>query len=220
MIERMLSVALCVWMASASLAAASIQTKAPEALRQNIGKAACNATNGVYRGRIVDVAYYSPPGQGASWVYVVEREGRRQNAPPDNTTVADRCPDGQPTGSAPAVQGRTAPAAGPPVISPAMQKVATEFSGRLVAYKGQLTELSLSSRIVARWTSQRCEMTEGEVIDFLISLHRGHPGPINANIEATRECGGKSRLFKTTGARFQLYRTGKINDPEILKGLS
>lgn len=71
------------------------------ALRVNVGKNACNAINGAYRGRIVDVAHYTAAGQSSSAVYVVEREGRRSNAPPGNTTVVTgNCPDGQPGSAA------------------------------------------------------------------------------------------------------------------------
>jgi hypothetical protein len=58
---------------AASLVANAQQSRpsAPTALRQNIGKALCNATNGVLRGRIVDVALYSAAGQagnGCTWL--------------------------------------------------------------------------------------------------------------------------------------------------------
>lgn len=67
------------------------------ALRANVGKNACNAANGAYRGRIVDVTHYSAAGQSPSAVYVVERQGRRINAPSGNTSVVTgNCPDGQP----------------------------------------------------------------------------------------------------------------------------
>ncbi len=187
-------------------------------LRTNIGKAACNQVNGVYRGRIVDVTLYSASGQSPELVYVVERDGRRQNAPVGNTTVADRCPDGQPAPDS------TAPASGQSAIAaevePSLQAVAAEFTGRLQAYQGTLNVLKMSSRgLNARWTSQRCDMTEGEVIDLLLSINRGHPDPFNQGIEAERSCGGTARRFSAAPCRFQQYRTGKINDPEILRGL-
>ena len=65
------------------------------AMRRNIGMAACNATNGAYRGQIVGVMLYQAAGQDATWVYEVERDGRRTNAPSGNTTVAEQCDDGQ-----------------------------------------------------------------------------------------------------------------------------
>src|SRR5688572_10777450 len=79
------------------------------ALRANVGKSACNPTNGVYRGRIVDVTTYSASGQSPELVYVVERDGRRLNAPVGNTTVAERCPDGQPARSSSAPSDSPAP---------------------------------------------------------------------------------------------------------------
>jgi hypothetical protein len=81
--------------AAAFTLACSSTTDRTAQLRANIGKAACNQVNGVYRGRIVDVTMYSGAGQSPALVYVVERDGRRHNAPVGNTTVADRCPDGQ-----------------------------------------------------------------------------------------------------------------------------
>jgi hypothetical protein len=62
-------------------------------------------------------------------------------------------------------------------------------------------------------------MLEGEVIDFLISLHRGHPGKVSGNIKAERVCSGETRVFETTAGRFDQYRTGQMNDIAILSGL-
>lgn len=188
------------------------------ALRANIGKSACNQTNGVYRGRIVDVTAYSASGQSPELVYVVERDGRRQNAPVRNTTVAEVCLDGQPTHSGSAKTGSPAP----PVadVDSNLQAVATEFSRRLRAYQGSLAYLKVSSGTLnAKWTSQRCDMTEGEVIDLLLSINRGHPAPFAHGIEAERTCGGTVRKFSAAAGRFQEYRTGRINDPEMLRGL-
>jgi hypothetical protein len=194
------------------------------ALRGNIGKVACNATNGVYVGRIVDVTRYSAAGQRATLVYVVEREreGRRLNAPPANTVVvADRCSDGQPAaGPSTTPLSPSDPATPSAQIDPALVSVATEFSRRLVAHQGDLQELrSTGGTIRAKWSSKRCEMTEAEVIDFLLSLNRGHPAGLAENIEAERTCKGSVQTFSATGDRFQQYRTGKINDADILRGL-
>lgn len=46
-------------------------------LRPNMEKLACNATNGAYRSRIVDVALYAASGQTPALVYVVELDDRR-----------------------------------------------------------------------------------------------------------------------------------------------
>src|SRR6266545_4026933 len=99
-------------------------------LRPNVGKVACNATNGVYVGRIVDVTVYSASGQPPAPVYVVERDGRRRNAPPGNTVIVpDRCSDGQP---APSASTTPQPRPSPAKVDPALASVATEFSRRLV----------------------------------------------------------------------------------------
>lgn len=71
----------------------------------------------------------------------------------------------------------------------------------------------------AAWTSQRCDMIEGEVVDLLLSINRGDPGPFKDGIEGERTCGGAVRRFSAAPGRFEQYRTGKINDPEILRGL-
>jgi hypothetical protein len=70
-------------------------------MRRNIGPNACNATNGVYRGNIVDVTSYAAVGQQRSLIYVVERDGVRSNAPPGNVVIADRRPDGEPETQSP-----------------------------------------------------------------------------------------------------------------------
>ena len=101
-----------------------------------------------------------------------------------------------------------------------LQAVAAEFSGRLRAYQGSLAYLKVSSGTLnAKWTSQRCNMTEGEVIDLLLSINRGHPASFAQGIVAERTCGGTVRKFSAAAGRFEEYRTGLINDPEILKGL-
>jgi hypothetical protein len=191
-------------------------------MRLNIGKVACNATNGVYVGRIVDVAMYSAVGQAASPVYVVEREpaGRRQNSPPGNTVVVpDRCSDGQPATQAQALRG-SAPASAPVTVDPTLANVATEFSRRLINLHGTLQSLqSRDGTITVKWTSAHCDMAEGEVIDFLLSLNRGHPGKVNEAIAAERTCEGSTRRFATTAERVEEYRAGRINDTEILRGL-
>jgi hypothetical protein len=62
-------------------------------------------------------------------------------------------------------------------------------------------------------------MVEAEIIDFMLSLNRGHAAPVKVNIAARIVCGGKTRIFQTTASNFELYRAGKINDLAILKGL-
>jgi hypothetical protein len=190
------------------------------ALRVNVGKVACNATNGVYVGRVVDVTMYSAVEQAATPVYVVERDGRRLNAPPSNTIVADdRCADGQPPPESPGIP-RPATTMDSPRIDPGLGPVATEFSGRLRTSQGELLELAVArGTITAKWSSHRCDMTEAEVIDFLLSLNHGHSARVTNRIRAERSCGGSMQVFETTGARFEQYRAGRINDAEILRGL-
>lgn len=191
-------------------------------LRGNIGKIACNATNGVYVGRIVDVTSYNTAGQATTLIYVVERDGRRRNAPTGNTVIVDgRCPVGQPElGASIAASGPERAAAPLVKVDPALSSVALEFSQRLGVVQGELLELrSVGGSIAAKWSSKHCDMTEGEVIDFLLSLNRGHPAVLTESIQVERICDGSVRTFGTTGSRFQEYRTGRINDVEILRGL-
>jgi hypothetical protein len=190
------------------------------ALRVNIGKVACNATNGMYVGPIVDVRMYSAAGQAASPVYVVERDGRLINRQPENTVVvAERCSDGQPTVP---VQKTSAPRAvtDSGTVDSELANVEVEFKRRLLPYQGNLRELSESSGIITvKWTSQRCDMTEGEVIDFLLSLIRHHRTKISGSIRAQRTCESSTRAFETTGKIFEQYRDGQVNDAEILRSL-
>ena len=197
---------LCLGLAVFLGAAIAADTQGPgrdpeeDRLRSNIGKPACNATNGAYRGRVVDVVRYQPTGQVAQWVFIVEREGRRTRVPPGNAVIAGTCVSER----EPVEGSATAPDKS---VSPALQGVATEFGRRLVAHRGQLIRLeSQGSVIKGRWTSQRCDIVEGAVIDFLTSLHRGHPAPVTSAIEAEFDCGGSARSFRASAAMFQSYR--------------
>ena len=70
--------------------------KVPANLESNLGSNACNATNGMFRGRILGVR--KEPG-GTTWVYVVDRNDTVGSAPVDNVNVVpatSKCPDGEP----------------------------------------------------------------------------------------------------------------------------
>jgi hypothetical protein len=60
-------------------------------MRQNIGKVACNARTGGYRGRVVDVETYAARGQGSMPVYVIEQNGRRQSAAANIVSFTGPC---------------------------------------------------------------------------------------------------------------------------------
>lgn len=105
-------------------------------------------------------------------------------------------------------------------LNPATEQVRAEFTKRLGAYQGELQLLDVGpAGVTAKWTSGRCEMLEGEVVDFLISLHRGHRGKLPGGIKAERVCSGQPRVFETTADQFEQYRKGQINDATILRGL-
>ena len=55
---------------------------------------------------------------------------------------------------------------------------------------------------------------EPEVIDLLISVHRTTKK--SPTIVGARTCEGQERKFRIAGSRFQLYRTGQLNDIQIL----
>ena len=100
-------------------------------------------------------------------------------------------------------------------IDPAMQGTAAEFSSRLTRYDGTLLELTRTGdSINAYWTSNKCDSYEPEIIDLLISVHRTLTE--SPSIRGQRVCEARTRTFKIAGNRFQQYRTGQINDPQIL----
>jgi len=107
---------------------------------------------------------------------------------------------------------------------PRVNAVAQEFKKRLNYYQGSLLALTLSQQrvLVAKWTSKKCDYLEPEVIDLLISIHRGMPtGPGPKLIKGERTCSGKVNTYSLTGDRFRQYRTGQgnVNDIEVLKGI-
>ena len=109
---------------------------------------------------------------------------------------------------------------GAPTNDSTAEAVRSEFAKRLTAYSGDLQRLELvSGGIRAQWSSRRCEMAEGEVIDLLISIHRGHPSPVTGDIRAQRTCAAETRTFEAAAAQFEQYRSGQINDAAILKNL-
>ena len=108
----------------------------------------------------------------------------------------------------------------PDPVKQAADRVRAEFTKRLVAYQGELESLEITpAGVSAKWKSNQCDMIAGEVIDFLISLHRGHPDTVFGTITGERACGGTSRVFKTAAGQFDQYRAGKISDTVVLSGL-
>ena len=67
-------------------------------------------------------------------------------------------------------------------------------------------------------SSLKCDDVEGEVVDLLISIHREFKGTVTA-ISGERECGGRTRKYVLSGQDFAKYRSGKMNDAAVLKGL-
>ena len=101
------------------------------------------------------------------------------------------------------------------LFDPAVQPTVKEFVRRLKQYDGGLLGLSLTAgTLSARWRSAKCDHFEPEVIDLLISVNRTIKE--SPTIAAERECGGTTRTFRIPAKRFQQYRTGQINDSQIL----
>jgi hypothetical protein len=103
-------------------------------------------------------------------------------------------------------------------IDASLKSTATEFRGRLVQYGGSLQSMVLNGGTVsAAWTSSKCDYFEAEVIDLLLSVNRTQKS--SPSIRGTRACLSKNRTFSIDAATFQRYRTGKIGDSEVLKGI-
>jgi hypothetical protein len=119
-----------------------------------------------------------------------------------------------PPPQSPVREQAAAPAA--PQIDPAVQPTANEFRGRLGRnVQGNLLAMSTDSdTLTVRWSSSKCDYFEPEVIDLLISVHRTIKQ--SPTIIGARICEGQTRKFKIASSRFQLYRTGQLNDAQIL----
>jgi hypothetical protein len=140
------------------------------------------------------------------WVYKVNREGRIINSPVDNVTVKDT----------PSTLGCTIAPVANAQIDPAVQATAKEFGGRLGQYGGQVEALTIKANtLIAQWSSAKCDYLEPEVIDLLLSVNRTIKE--SPTIAGERMCGGDKRTFTISGNRFQQYRTGAINDTQILR---
>ena len=96
--------------------------------------------------------------------------------------------------------------------------VAKEFSDRLRQnVGGRLVSMTeRAGTIEARWTSPKCDWAEPEVIDLLLSVNREFRSAIT-RISGQRECAGRTRTYTLSGADFERYRKGQINDAEVLK---
>lgn len=104
-------------------------------------------------------------------------------------------------------------------VDPAMQRVASEFERRLVYYNGKLLSLTFDKgRVAANWSSQKCDWVKEETVDLAISINRGNIGPIRG-IDINRSCDSSEKTFRISGAKFNAYKSGEINDAQFLEGL-
>lgn len=104
-------------------------------------------------------------------------------------------------------------------VDPAMQSVASEFERRLGYYSGKLLSLTFDKgRVAANWSSQKCDWVKEEIVDLAISINRGQIGPING-IDINRSCDSKVKTFRISGAKFNAYKSGQINDAQFLEGI-
>ncbi len=104
-------------------------------------------------------------------------------------------------------------------VDAALQNMASEFRRRLVYYNGKLSSLTLNDgRIIAEWSSQKCDWVREEIIDLAISINRGYSGSVSA-IEIKRTCDSTTKKFTISGAKFNQYKSGQIGDPQFLEGI-
>lgn len=180
-----------------------------DSYRINIGKTAFNSTNGVERGKIVDVEITKI--NGVEFViYKINNGGRIVNAPASNITVND-IPS--------TVSKNPNPVADATKIDSKLENVASEFRGRLADYDGQILSLKLvDNRIDAEWISQKCDYLKPEITDLAISISRGYSNNIDA-IEIKRTCDSTTKKFTISGSKFLQYKSGKIGDPEFLENI-
>lgn len=100
-----------------------------------------------------------------------------------------------------------------------MQSVASEFERRLGYYNGKLLSLTFeNARVAANWSSQKCDWVKEEIVDLAISINRGNVGRISG-IDINRSCDSSVKAFKISGAKFNAYKSGEINDAQFLEGI-
>jgi hypothetical protein len=180
-----------------------------DSYRANIGKTAFNATNGVERGRIVDVEVTRMNGI-EQVIYKINAGGLIVNAPVSNVIVKD-VPSMVAKDPKPIAEGAK--------VDTALENVASEFRGRLAHYDGQILSLTLSNdRINAEWSSQKCDYLKPEIVDLAISINRGYSDTVGA-IEIKRTCDSTTKKFTISGAKFNQYKSGQIGDPQFLEGI-
>lgn len=180
-----------------------------DSYRVNIGKTAFNATNGVEKGKIVDVEVTRING-GEHIVYKINAGGRIVNAPASNVIVKD----------VPSMVAKDPkPIAEEAKVDSELENVASEFRGRLAYYDGQILSLTLDSgRIIAEWNSQKCDYLKQEVTDLAISINREYSGNVN-EIRIKRTCNSATKKFTISGSKFNQYKSGQIGDPQFLEGI-
>jgi hypothetical protein len=97
--------------------------------------------------------------------------------------------------------------------------VASEFSRRLDYYGGRLRSLRIErGRVAAEWESGKCDYLQAEITDLAISINRGYKSRVEA-IDVVRACGSGTTRQAISGAKFERYRAGEINDREFLEGI-
>lgn len=104
-------------------------------------------------------------------------------------------------------------------IDASMQTVASEFERRLGYYDGKLRLLTFENgRVIAKWSSQKCDWIKEEIIDLAISINRGQIGLVN-EIDIDRSCNSKVKVLRISGQKFNAYQSGKMSDTQFLEGV-
>lgn len=180
-----------------------------DSYRVNIGKTAFNAINGIEKGKIVDVEVTQINGV-EHIIYKINAGGRIVNAPASNVIVKD----------VPSMIAKDPkPIAEDAKVDSELENVASEFRSRLAYYDGQILSLTLdNSRIIAEWSSQKCDYLKPEVTDLAISINREYSRNVN-EIEIKRICDSTTKKFTISGSKFKQYKLGKIGDPQFLEGI-
>jgi hypothetical protein len=170
--------------------------------RANIGKIAVTPAGGAELGKIVDVALMN-----GVWKYGVNHAGRITYVPVDRVTAKD--PPVPVTPPAPAAPAR---------VEPLLKNTAAEFR-RVLALNGGMLEALLLTRhgIAAEWISVRCDAFEPEVLDLLLTIKATQKA--SPAVTGNRRCGLQVRTFTITGATLDLYRTGAIDDAQVLAAI-
>ena len=104
----------------------------------------------------------------------------------------------------------------PPSDDLALRPTSSEFDRRLVRnYGGSLGSLNLTDSVLnAEWSSAKCDFFDPEVIDLLLSINRTLAD--TPDVRGRRTCDGRSRDSTIAAHAIREYRSGRLNDTQVL----